>query len=86
MRTLLLAANKGDKKCKLAVDMYIHRIIKYIGTFVSVLNGTDALVFTAGIGERSPEIRKKIMDRLSWLNLTPDDTINEKAITKNPAP
>ena len=68
------------EKCDLAISVYIHRIIRYIGAFISVLNGTDAIIFTAGAGEGSSEIRKRIMDRLGWLNISINHESNQKAL------
>jgi len=52
------AAEKGDKKAQLAVDMECHRIKKYIGSYAALLGRVDAIVFTAGVGEMSPLIRE----------------------------
>lgn len=82
MRQVLEAAESGDTRAKTAVDIYVHRVIKYIGAYVSVLDGADAVVFTAGIGEYSPDIRKRIMDRLSWLGIKPDGKMNQKAVAQ----
>jgi acetate kinase len=79
LRHLLEPRIRGEdaEKCELAISVYIHRIIRYIGAFVSVLNGTDAIIFTAGAGEGSSEIRKRIMDRLAWLNSSIDHEVNQ---------
>ncbi len=80
MRTVLESADNNDMRCQYAVKAYVHRVIKYIGAYVSVLNGVDAIVFTAGIGENSPVIRKTIMDRLSWLGIEIDAALNKKTL------
>ena len=59
-----------------AVDLFIHMILRHIGALTATLGGLDALVFTAGIGERAPEIRHRVMAGLGWLGLTPDETAN----------
>jgi len=83
MRQVLAAARNGDPRASVAVEVYVHRVIKYIGAYVSVLDGVDAVVFTAGIGEYSPDIRKRIMDQLSWLGITPDEQKNQQVISRN---
>lgn len=60
MRLLKVQAKAGSRRAKLAVDIFVYRIRKYIGAYLSVLGGLDALVFTAGIGENQPDVRKKI--------------------------
>jgi acetate kinase len=60
MRELLRRRSKGNKRAKLALDIFIYRIKKYIGAYVAVMGGLDALVFTAGIGEHARLIRKAI--------------------------
>jgi acetate kinase len=61
----------------LAVDVYVHRIVKTIGAMAATLDGIDALVFTAGVGEGSPEIRKRVCEKLKYLGLELDAAANE---------
>jgi len=76
MRDLL----KSDSpRAKLALDYFIYRIAKEIGALAAVLGGLDALVFTAGIGENSAPIRKRICEAAAWLGLSLDSPANEKA-------
>ncbi len=60
MRLLEEKASAGNKRAKLAVDIFVYRVRKYIGAYLSVLGRLDALIFTAGIGENQPSIRKSI--------------------------
>ena len=60
MRKLLLSAERGVKRAKLAIDIFIYRIKKYIGAYMLIMSGCDILVFTGGIGENQPGVRKKI--------------------------
>jgi acetate kinase len=60
-----------------AIDYFVYRVIREIGALASVLNGLDALVFTAGIGENSPAIRDKICRGLSWLGISISDEANK---------
>src|SRR6476660_2224714 len=62
---------------RLAVDVYVHRIVKTIGAMAATLGGIDALVFTAGVGERAVEIRKRVCEKLGYLGLELDQAANE---------
>jgi acetate kinase len=61
----------------LAIDMYAYRIKKYIGAYLAALGGLDALIFTAGIGENSPEIRARVCVGLERLGIAIDPRKNE---------
>ncbi len=65
----LLQNYEKDPHCRLAIDMFCYRIIKYIGSFAAILNGVDAIIFSGGIGENSPLIRQMICSKLKWLGL-----------------
>ena len=69
---------KGDKKAILAMKAYTHSLIKYIGAYIAVLGGVDAIVFTAGVGENGSTIRKMVLERLSYLGITVDEENNNK--------
>ena len=56
----------GDEKAKLAYDIFIDRLQKYIGQYLAVLNGADAIIFTAGIGENAVNVRSSIINGISW--------------------
>jgi len=72
MRLLEKEVSAGDKRCKLAVDIFIYRIKKYIGAYTAIMGGLDALVFTAGIGENQERIRNKIVQgQFSHLKKSP---------------
>jgi acetate kinase len=60
MRQLYAAAKMGNKRAKLAMDIFVYRIKKYIGAYAAIMGGADAVVFTAGIGEHQANIRKAI--------------------------
>ena len=64
MRKILQSADKGNQRCKLAIEMFAYRIRKYISAYLGVLGKTDAVVFTAGIGENQPRIVKMISEGL----------------------
>ena len=80
MRTVL---EKNDARAKLALDVYIHRLTAFIGSMVVSLGGMDAIIFTAGIGENAPLIRKRACERLAFLGLKLDLQKNEKAHTED---
>jgi acetate kinase len=71
------AANKGDKKCKNALALAGYRIKKYIGSYATILNGLDAIIFTAGIGENSSLMRKMACQNLDFLGIKLDVEKNE---------
>jgi len=73
MRDLL---GSSEPSARLAVDYFVYRAAKEIGALAAVLGGVDALVFTAGIGENSPEIRKRICDASAWLGIELDADAN----------
>jgi acetate kinase len=79
MRDLL---GREEPEAKLAVDYFIYRAAKEIGALTAVLGGVDALVFTAGIGENSPEIRRRICAASAWLGIELDEQKNAKKATR----
>ncbi|MDY0226145.1 MAG: acetate kinase [Desulfomicrobium apsheronum] len=76
MRDIHSAADKGDKKAALAVDMFVYRIKKYIGAYYAVTGPLDALVFTAGIGENDEIVRARVCANLEHLGISIDSTRN----------
>lgn len=68
-RDLMKASKEGDERSKLAIDVQIKRICDYVGSYYVLMGGLDALVFTAGIGENSADMRKLIVDRLAVLGV-----------------
>jgi len=78
MRELLAAASSGHARAALAIAMYVHRIRGAIGSLAATLGGIDALVFTAGVGENSPQIREQVCERLEFLGLRLDREANAK--------
>jgi acetate kinase len=79
MREILALMRRGHSRSKLAFDMYVHRLQAGIGAMTSVLGGMDALVFTAGVGENSPEVREAACSRLSFLGVHLDGVANTNA-------
>jgi acetate kinase len=66
-----------DPAARLAVDYFVYQAAKHVGALAAVLGGVDALVFTAGIGEHSAEIRRRICEASAWLGLTLDAAAND---------
>lgn len=76
MRDIHQLANQGNQQARLAIDMYCYRIAKYVGAYAVALDGLDALVFTAGIGENDPFVRQSVCDRLSLFGILLDQEQN----------
>ncbi|MBQ6815933.1 MAG: acetate kinase [Clostridia bacterium] len=75
-RDLVDAAQSGDQKAALALDMQSYQIVKFIGSYIAAMNGVDAIVFAGGIGENNPELRKDICDSFGYLGIKIDDEAN----------
>ena len=75
-RDLAQAAVDGNNRAQLAIDMFVYRVARGIGSLVPAMGGLDALVFTAGIGENSPEIRRGICSYLKYLGVVLDGSLN----------
>jgi acetate kinase len=78
MRGILAGIQKGHERAKLAFDIYVHRLRAAIGGMAAVLGGIDALVFTAGVGENSPEVRAAACSGLEFLGLRLDSKTNAR--------
>lgn len=80
MRDVKAAEEKGDQHAILAHEMYAYRIRKYIGAYVAVLNGVDAIVFTAGVGENDPLTRQLCLSNLEGLGIHLNHLENDKRV------
>ena len=69
-----------DRRVGLAIEVFCYRVRKYIGAYLACMGGADAVVFTAGIGEHSPEIRARICMGLEWAGLTIDASQNQQMV------
>lgn len=76
-RDIEVAADGGNNRANLALDVFFYRVKKYIGYFVAAMNGIDALVFTAGLGENAPEAREAIASDLEYLGIYLDKAKNK---------
>lgn len=77
MRDLTEAAKAGDEKAKLAIEMVAYRVKKYVGSYIAVLGGVDAIVFTGGIGEHSSLVRRLVMENMEYCGAEFDNEKNE---------
>jgi acetate kinase len=83
MRGLLSELKEhDDRRVRLAVEVFCYRARKYIGAFLAAMGGADAVVFTGGIGENSPEIRARICEGMQWAGLKIDATKNDATIAR----
>jgi acetate kinase len=80
LRILLDAAQQGDERARLAIEMFGYRVRKYLGAYLGVLNGADAILFGGGIGENSPEVRERILKEMSWCGLQLDPDANARTV------
>ncbi|HEY9225333.1 MAG TPA: acetate/propionate family kinase [Gemmatimonadaceae bacterium] len=81
MRELLdEESESGDRRARLAIDIFCARVKKYIGAYLAEMNGADAIVFAGGIGENAPRIRERICSDLDWLGIAIDASKNDALI------
>ena len=76
MRAVMEAMARGDVRAQLAFDLYVHRLCRETGAMLASLGGLDVLVFTAGVGENSPEMRAKVADAFAFLGIRLDEAKN----------
>jgi acetate kinase len=80
MRDLLERERQGDDRAALAVEMFCYRVRKYIGAYLAVLGGADAVIFGGGIGEHAPAVRARICAGMEWCGLRLDGSRNEATV------
>jgi acetate kinase len=81
MRDIEAQARQGGEAAQTAIDVFVYRIQKYIGAYTAALGGVDAIVFTAGIGENSPYIRREVLRPFGYLGLRIDEMKNQEGQT-----
>lgn len=69
---------KGEQKCIDAMNVYVHTLLRFIGSYIAVLGGVDAIVFTAGVGENGSIVRKLVVERLAYLGIKLNEENNNK--------
>ncbi|TVQ66351.1 MAG: acetate kinase [Balneolaceae bacterium] len=79
MRDLIEEAKNGDRRCQQAIDVFCYNVKKFVSTYIGVLNGCDAILFTAGIGENSPMIREKSLEGMDGIGVEIDPERNRGA-------
>ena len=84
MGVLLDREKQGDPAAHMAVEAFCYRVRKYVGAYLAVLGRTDAIIFGGGIGERSPEVRRRVCEPLTGLGITIDSDKNERIIDDGP--
>ncbi|MGG1618733.1 acetate/propionate family kinase [Paenibacillus sp. NRS-1782] len=76
MREITEGMEKGEANSTLAFEMYEYRLRKYIGSYAAAMNGVDLIVFTAGVGENSVVLRKRVLEQLTFLGIELDESLN----------
>jgi acetate kinase len=77
-RDIEAAEKSGNKRAKAALEVFYYKVAKYVGEYSAAMNGVDAVVFTAGLGENSADTRKTVCEYLGFLGLSVDDEINKQ--------
>ena len=75
-RDLDEAVASGNERAKIAIDVFNHRVVHYVGAYAAAMNGVDAIVFTAGVGENSPGVRESICEKFGYLGAKIDPEKN----------
>ena len=76
-RDLDKASNEGNERAKLAVEVFSYRTAKYIGSYIAAMNGVDAIVFTAGLGENNIVVREQVLNHFGYMGITWDKEANQ---------
>lgn len=82
MREVLAEEAKGNDRARLAIDMFCYRLRKYIGAYAAAMGGADAVIFTGGIGENAPDVRRRTIGGLGFLGVRLDPDRNAAAVGK----
>lgn len=77
MRDIEEAADSGNERARLTLDLYYNRVVKYVGQYAALMNGVDVIVFTAGIGENSKETREEIIKHFGFIGAKLDEAKND---------
>ena len=77
MREVVDRLARGDEASRLAFEVYVHRLVRELGGMIAATGGLDALVFTGGIGEHQPQVRRAVGERLAWLGVQMDPELND---------
>lgn len=77
-RDIAKAIEDGNEQAKIALDAYVHQVVRFVGSYIAVMNGVDAIVFTAGVGENNAEVRKAVCRHFGFMGVEIDDDANSK--------
>ena len=77
MRDLWAAADSGNDRARLALDMFIYRVKKYVGAYAAAMGGVDIILFTGGIGENDFHVRARVCEGLEYMGVSLDKKIND---------
>jgi acetate kinase len=86
LREVLAGLEKGDEACRLAYEVYVHRLVGEITRMAAALGGLDAIAFTGGVGEHSAPLRAAVTRQLEWLGVVIDAEANESSASVISAP
>ncbi|MDR2836389.1 MAG: acetate kinase [Bacteroidales bacterium] len=78
MRDIMKAADEGNNNAKLAFDIFIYRVKKYIGSYIAAMNGVDLIIMTGGIGENAFRVRKEVFQNMEFLGIDFDEKANDQ--------
>jgi acetate kinase len=73
----IIATKDENKRSQLAIDIFVNRIVKYVGSYIALMNGVDVMLFTAGMGEANAWIRSLIMEQFAYMGIKEDKDANE---------
>ena len=76
-RDIAAAAEAGNKRAQLAVEMQRYEILKFVGSYIAAMNGVDAIAFTGGIGENDPDLRRSVCGNLEFVGVKLDNEKNQ---------
>ena len=82
MREIWKLIEAGDEQAEMAMEIYLHRLLKYVGAYWALLGGLDALTFTAGVGENDPRVRWELCKSLAFMGVKIDQELNEEHFTR----
>lgn len=77
-RDITKAMEEGNERAKMTMDAYCYSVAKYIGSYITAMNGVDVIAFTAGVGENNPYIRKEVCSYFKYLGVEIDDEANSQ--------
>ena len=77
MRDIEIAADQGNKRAAIALEMFAYRVKKYVGAYAAAMGGVDAVIFTGGIGENDSNTRKRICENMEYMGLEFDQNLND---------